>query len=513
MKHLNHKLIHEFLEQSAEAYPDKIALIHEDTRATYSEINSKANQLAQWLMNQGVKKGDRVVIILENSLEYVVSYYGILKTGAVVVPLGTDLKPDGLNPLLAELEPFAIISNHRFDRLLKASDQVLINKTKLINLSTNPINPINQTNSINSINSTNPTSLSSIIYTSGSIGKPKGVMLSHKNIVSNVHAICQSLNIVSTDIQMVVLPFFYVMGKSLLNTHFAAGASIVINNKFAYPAAVLKQMIEEKITSFSGVPSTYAYLLHRSPLIKYREKLGILRYCSQAGGHMSRQIKAELREALPKHTDIFIMYGTTEASARLTYLASEKFENNIDSIGKAIPGVTLKILDEKGNEMPLGQKGEIVASGPNIMQGYWNDKEATNKVLGHHGYITGDLGYQDKEGYFYIIGRKDNLLKVGGHRINPQEIEDVLMETGLLTEAIIIGFPDELMGQKLMALATPKNNEISENLCLRECALRLPKYKVPSHLEFVKSLPKNSHGKIDSGKCMEIMARAFNSLK
>jgi len=163
--------------------------------------------------------------------------------------------------------------------------------------------------------------------------------------------------------------------------------------------------------------------------------------------------------------------------------------------------------------MPLGQKGEIVASGPNIMQGYWNDKEATNKVLGHDGYNTGDLGYQDKEGYFYIIGRKDNLLKVSGHRINPQEIEDVLMETGLLTEAIIIGFPDELMGQKLMALATPKNNEISENLCLRECALRLPKYKVPSRLEFVKSLPKNSHGKIDSGKCMEIVARAFNSLK
>jgi len=159
VKLLPHKLIHEFLEQSAERFPDKIALIHEDTRATYAEINTKANALAQYLIDNNVKPGDRVVIILENSLDYIVSYYGTLKSGAVAVPLSTDLKPDNLNPLIAELEPAVIISNNRFDRLLKASDQDLLKTIKHINLSLNSINTTNSKNPINSTNSINTVGL------------------------------------------------------------------------------------------------------------------------------------------------------------------------------------------------------------------------------------------------------------------------------------------------------------------------------------------------------------------
>ena len=513
MNYINQTLIHHFLEESARKFPDKTALIHEDIRASYNHINICANQLAHWLIDKGIKKGDRIVLILENSLEYVVSYYGVLKTGAVAVPLSSDLKPDGLKPLLEELEPALIISSKRFERLLKASNipdfniSALIIKDSvlkwpaisfpIIDWDEIIINENNSENVHNYDSSIKDADLASIVYTSGSTGTPKGVMLSHRNIVSNTHSICQYLQLTDKDIQMVVLPFFYVMGKSLLNTHFAAGGTVVINNKFAFPATVINQMIEENVTGFSGVPSTYAYLLHRSPLKKFRDKLTFLRYCSQAGGHMAKQIKTELRQVLPDHTKIYIMYGATEASARLTYLEPDRFEEKIDSIGQSISGVSVKIFDEKGTDVPEGQTGELVGAGPNIMQGYWRDKEGTEKVLDQNGYHTGDLGFQDEQGFIYISGRRDNLLKVGGHRINPQEVEDTLITTGQVLETAVIGVPDKLLGNKMIVVAVPMNEDCTENLIMSLCSEKLPKYKMPGEIKLVRSLPKNTSGKID----------------
>jgi acyl-CoA synthetase (AMP-forming)/AMP-acid ligase II len=515
-------LIHHFLERSANIFPDKVALIHEDTRATYSQVNSMADSLAHWLVNEGIKKGDRVAFILENSLEYVVTYYGILKAGAVAVSLSTDLKPDSLNSLLADIEPIVIITNNRFERLIKASDQALLQRSKLV------IHNPKLTWDSNGIKvfsfedlmvphsddytlrpapcALRPDDLSSIIFTSGSTGKPKGVMLSHKNIVANTGSICEYLGLTDKDIQMVVLPFFYVMGKSLLNTHFSVGGTVVLNNRFAYPATVINQMIEEKVTGFSGVPSTYAYLLHRSPLEKHRDDLTSLRYCSQAGGHMAKQIKLDLRRVLPDHTKIIIMYGATEASARLTWLDPAYLLEKIDSIGRAIPGVTIKVLGPDGQETGIGEEGQIVGYGPNIMQGYYKDRETTDKVLINGGYYTGDLGYKDKDGFIFTTGRKDNLLKVKGHRINVQEIEDVLMDTGLLVEAVVLGIKDDLLGNRLVAIAVPVKEDADEKSILKKCAEKLPDYKIPQEIRFVRALPKNSSGKIDRSKCAAMLA-------
>jgi acyl-CoA synthetase (AMP-forming)/AMP-acid ligase II len=515
----SHDLIHQFLEKSAQLFPDKVALVHGDTRATYAEVNSKANRLADWLREQGVRQGDRVVLLAENCLEYVVSYYGALKAGAAVVPLSSDLKPESLRPLLAELESEIVISSFRFERLLQATDPsrfhvrtLLLNDPKLAWSSTSlAVHELNEV--VRGGQAANPDlpipedDLANIIYTSGSTGKPKGVMLSHRNIVANTHSICRYLQLTDADIQMVILPFFYVMGKSLLNTHFAAGGTVVINNKFAFPASVLSNMVDEAVTGFSGVPSTYAYLLHRSPLAKQRDKLHALRYCSQAGGHMSRAIKEELRRVLPAHTRIYIMYGATEASARLSYLAPEAFEHKMDSIGKAIPDVCLDVLDEHGRKLPPGERGELVASGPNIMMGYWRDPEATRRVLDEKGYHTGDLAYSDDEGYFHVVGRNDDLLKVGGHRINPMEIEDALMESDLLTEVVVQGVPDALLGHKLVAIAVSRAGDCTENDILGFCAGRLPKYKVPSQVAFVRALPKSPSGKIDRGQCLALLER------
>jgi long-chain acyl-CoA synthetase len=512
-------LVHEFLETSAKRWPAKTALIHDDVRVTYEQVNSMANQMAAWLLEQGIVAGDRIVIFMENSIEYVVSYYGVLKTGGVAVPLNCDVKSDSLKGVLAELQPKGIIASGKFEKIFHDIDPEMFKIRTLLlkntsfswhsfrcsvfawedvicdRIAANPDLPIDEL------------TLASIIYTSGSTGRPKGVMLSHKNIVSNTLSIVQYLKLNNDDIQMIVLPFFYVMGKSLLNTHVAVGGTVVINNKFAYPACVLEQMVAERVTGFSGVPSTYTYLLHRSPLITYRNKLESLRYCSQAGGHMSRQIKEKLLESLPSHTALYIMYGATEAAARLTYVEPERLRSKIESIGKPIPGVTIKVMDETGNEVPSGVQGELVAQGPNIMQGYWMDAKSISGVLDENGYHTGDFGYKDEDGYLYVTGRKDNLLKVGGHRINPQEIEDALMATELLLEVSVVGIEDELLGQRLVAVAVPLSRTITERDILACSLTKMPRFKLPSEIHLVGSLPKNSSGKINRTDCLELFSR------
>lgn len=510
-------LVHELLETSARHWPAKTAVIHDDARVTYEQANAMANRLAAELIGQGIALGDRVVLFMENGIEYVVSYYGVLKAGAVAVPLNCELKSDSLKEVLENLQPKGIIASGRFEKLFHDVDPgtfnipVVLIKNPSLCWRSSTCAVVAWEDAIQGGAVANPAlpmedaSLASIVYTSGSTGTPKGVMLSHRNIVSNTFSIVRYLNLSGNDIQMVVLPFYYVMGKSLLNTHVAVGGTVVINNRFAYPACVIEQMVAERVTGFSGVPSTYAYLLHRSPLVEYRHKLESLRYCSQAGGHMARQIKEKLLESLPSHTALYIMYGATEAAARLTYVEPKRLQSKIDSIGIPIPGVTIKVMDETGNEVPSGAQGELVAQGPNIMQGYWMDDESTSGVLDGNGYHTGDLGYKDEDGYLYVTGRKDNLLKVGGHRINPQEIEDALMATELLLEIAVIGVEDDLLGQRLVAVAVPFRERTTAREILADGLGRLPRYKLPSEIHFVGSLPKHSNGKINRANCLELI--------
>jgi acyl-CoA synthetase (AMP-forming)/AMP-acid ligase II len=516
-----HTRVHHFLEESARQYPAKTALVHGKTRAAYEEINRQANQLAYWLLAQGLRRAGRVALLWENSLEYVVSYYGILKAAGVAVPLSPELKAENLVPILEELEADFLIGGAKAAKTLQTlpawpkSRPRLVLKAPQALWPSGPVEVAAWEELVGSGAAGNPDraadggDMCSIIYTSGSTGRPKGVVLSHTNIVSNTHAICEYLKLTSSDIQMVVLPFFYVMGKSLLNTHVAVGGQVVINNQFAYPAAVVQQLVSEKVTGFSGVPSTYAYLLYRSPLEKHRGELEHLRYCSQAGGAMPRPLKTELRRVLPPHVAIYLMYGATEAAARLSYVPPEDFERKMDSIGNPVQGVQLRVLDPQGREAAAGERGELVASGPNIMQGYWKDPESTANVLDSNGYHTGDIGYRDAEGFFYVVGRKDGLLKVGGHRINPDEVEEVLMESGLLVEAAVVGVPDPLLGTRLCALGVAKAEGCSEKEIMAFAAKQLPRHKVPGRIQLLPKLPRNWSGKIDRKECERMAGELF----
>jgi acyl-CoA synthetase (AMP-forming)/AMP-acid ligase II len=505
-------VVHALLSNSASRHPEKIAFIQDGQRASYRHIDDQAGRLAGWLAGHGVHRGDRVVLLLENSLEYVISYYGVLRAGAVAVPLNPELGPQGLVPLMADLEPRVVICGRKAESALHAALPLCPERPGILLVDGTlgwegcraPVAGWHEVAShgVSDGPLVAAQDLASIIYTSGSTGKPKGVMLTHGNLVANIRSIVAYLELTERDVQMVVLPFFYVMGKSLLNTHVAATGTVVVNNGFAYPASVVAQMAKEGVTGFSGVPATYAYLLHRSPLAAYRDRLPALRYCTQAGGHLSRQVKEQLIAALPPQTQLYIMYGATEAAARLTYVEPQRLAEKMDSIGRPIPGVEMRVLDIQGQEAPVGATGELVASGPNIMQGYWKDPQATALALDRNGYHTGDLGYQDADGYLYVTGRKDDLLKVGGHRVDPQEIEDVLMATGLLLEVAVLGLDDALLGKKLVALGVPLSMQTGVSAILAPCRSKLPRHKVPADLRYVGALPKYPSGKIDKAGCL-----------
>jgi acyl-CoA synthetase (AMP-forming)/AMP-acid ligase II len=268
---------------------------------------------------------------------------------------------------------------------------------------------------------------------------------------------------------------------------------------------VLKQMAEEKVTGFSGVPSTYAQLLFRSPLAEYRDRLPALRYCTQAGGHMARSIKLALLETLPPQTKLIVMYGATEASARLTYLPPEFLRAKIDSIGRPIPGVTLEVVSPDGKVLGPDESGELVARGENIMLGYFRDAEATQRVLDRHGYHTGDLGFVDVNGFFFVTGRKDNQVKIDGHRVNLQEIEDAILESGQAAECLVFAVADGSRDLMLAGLAVPREGHPqSGDLILEYCRSKLPKYKVPRLIYAIDAIPKNSSGKPDRAKALQV---------
>jgi acyl-CoA synthetase (AMP-forming)/AMP-acid ligase II len=343
--------------------------------------------------------------------------------------------------------------------------------------------------------------LAAIIYTSGSTGTPRGVMLTHRNITANTDSIVQYLGLASADRVMVVLPFYYVYGLSLLHTHIAVGGTLVLDNRFAFPNVVLKAMREHAVTGFAGVPSTFALLLHRSNLAS--TPLPALRYVTQAGGAMPPARIQEWLRVLPQ-VPFFVMYGATEASARLTYLPPEELLKRPGSIGRAIPNVDVRVLRDDGQAADVGEVGELVARGPNIARGYWGRPEETQERFGPDGYRTGDLGYVDQDGFFHLVGRRNEMLKIGAHRVSPREIEDILHEHPAVHEAAVVGAPDEILGEAAVAYVVLRDGlQATDRDLILFARSRVPEHKVPVRVAIVAEIPKTPAGKLDKRALQE----------
>lgn len=499
-------LIQHFLEASARRFPDKPALWHKGEWFTYAQIDAWADKIARFLAEAGVGRGDRVGLLYENSPEYVASHFGILKAGAVNVSLNTETTPETVAALLSDCEAAALIVSRR---LSAPAAQAAAGLPALKAVLTDPavcgeFPAAVRAEALDAVLAgadapplpcpSVDVDLAAIVYTSGSTGKPKGVMLSHLNLVSNNRSIVEYLGIGAEDRVLAVLPFYYIYGTSLLYTHFSAGASVVIENRFAYPNVALDTLEKTACTGFAGVPSTFAILLGKSTLKK--RSFPSLRTVTQAGGAMPPTVQKEVVEAFSP-ARLFVMYGSTEAAPRLTYVDPAELGRKWGSIGKAIPNVEVAVVGPDGRALPAGETGEVAARGSNIMMGYWRDPEGTAEVLRGGWYFTGDLGRIDEEGYLFLVGRAKDIIKAGGNRVGAKEIEELLMEIPGLSETAVIGVPDPILGEAILAVVVPREPaEGWEERLRAHSKSRLPPFKQPKWFEIRDALPKNEAGKI-----------------
>ncbi|MBC7249489.1 MAG: AMP-binding protein [Anaerolineae bacterium] len=500
-------LVNEFLEHSADKYPDKTALIVEDKRWSYAEIESMSNRLAHALIEHGVQRGDRVAIYLPNSLEAVVGIFATLKAGGIFTVINSTTKFDKLIYILNNCRATALITGGRGGKLTtKVRDAVPSLKfTVLCGADTSHEEGTLSFASIQNDYSDEKLprvnidiDLACLIYTSGSTGEPKGVMSTHANMVAAASSIIHYLKNVPEDIVINVLPLSFDYGLYQLLMVFKFGGTLVLEKSFTYPAAVLKRMEKERVTGFPGVPTIFAILLQMD-LSKF--DLSSLRYITNTAAALPVNHILQLREKFPQAT-LYSMYGLTECK-RVSYLPPEELDRRPGSVGIAIPNTEVWIVDEEGNRVGPGVIGELVVRGAHVMQGYWEKPEETAKVYRPGRYpaerilYTGDLFKMDEDGFLYFVGRKDDIIKSRGEKVAPKEIENVLYALEGVVEAAVIGVPDPILGQAIKAFVVPAEGaSLSERDILRHCAAHLEDFMVPKYVEFRDSLPKTSSGKI-----------------
>ena len=472
-------------------WSDRVAVVHKNRSWTYAGLASLIASYTAWLQEGGFCAGECAVLWMENSVDYIAAYLAVLSLDGVVVSLHTQVLPEEVKKIGRLTRATALIATSKaWQRVMGEIDvstlRCVLTESGLIPLhgAPNGIPPKMKT----------PSGLAQIIFTSGSTGQPKGVMLSQQNLIANADSIIHYLGLCERDSVLAVLPFVYAYGNSVMLTHLFTGGKLVIENSFVYPTVVLDRMKEEEVTGFSGVASTYTLLINHSNLKHY--SFPSLRYLTHAGGPMPLELLDKVRNVFDGK-EIFIMYGQTEATARLTYLPPAELDRKRGSAGRPIPGVTIRIVDQKGDVLPAGQAGEVSAAGDNIMLGYWQNPDQTAKVLDRGWLRTGDVGRLDEEGFLYILGRNNDIIKSGAFRISPYEIEEVLLRHPSVDEAGVVGLDDPVLGETICGLIVPRHDhEPRERELLAFCARHLPPYKRPKSIFQVKTLPKSPSGKV-----------------
>jgi amino acid adenylation domain-containing protein len=503
-------LVQDSLHRSVARTPDKVALVCDGSRLTYAEIEAAANRLANALLAHGVKRGDRVGIFLNNSVEAVVSIFGILKAGAVFVVINHTTKEDKLAYILNNCRATALVGDAQkqplFDLLLervqslrfvvlagRSTSTVAANDARLLDYA-----EIQARGSADRPRQVNiDVDLACLIYTSGSTGDPKGVMSDHSNVVFAATSITTYLQNVKDDVVLSVLPlsFDYGLYQLLMTFHF--GGRLVLERSFAYPSAVLQRLEQERVTGFPGVPTMFAILVGMD-LTSY--DLSNLRYITNTAAALPPSHILTLRRKFPTAT-LFSMYGLTETK-RTLYLPPDLLESKPGSVGIAIPGTETWIADANGNRLGPGQTGELVVRGRHVMRGYWEAPEATanrfrpGPIPGERLCYTGDLFSMDEDGCFYFVARRDDIIKSRGEKIAPKEVENVLYSLPGVVEAAVVGVPDPILGQAVKAFVVVNGTPVTENQVLAHCKANLEDFMVPKFVEFVDELPKTSSGKV-----------------
>lgn len=508
-------LVQEFLERSTERLPDKTALIAGAKRYTYREIDTSANKVAHGLKQSGVAYSDRVVIYLDNSPETVISIFGILKAGAVFVVINPTTKEEKLTYILNNCRAAALITHENKRNIAGASAAATASLKSVVTITDTPSQTNGSKTSFsmvewNEIQERYPETapsrktididLAALVYTSGTTGNPKGVMLTHQNMVSASTSITTYLENIESDIILNVLPLSFDYGLYQIVMAAQFGGTVVLEKSFLYPYAVINLLKKEKVTGFPIVPTMAAILLQLKELEK--ERFEHLRYITNTAAALPVSHIRGLQKVF-SGVRIYSMYGLTECK-RVSYLPPEQLDRRPTSIGKGMPNEQVYLVDEEGNVIAEPNVvGELVVRGANVMKGYWELPEETDEMLreGSHPWekvlYTGDLFQMDEEGYFYFVSRKDDIIKSRGEKVSPKEVENVLYELPEVLEAAVVGTPDDILGEAIKAyIVLKKGSRISEKEIIAHCSKHLEDFMVPKIVEIRETLPKTSSGKI-----------------
>ena len=502
---MSSSLVHLLLAAAARA-PDRVALRRRQASWSYRELVHGAGAASARLREAGLAPGDRVALLYRNCPEYVAWLYGALAARLAVVPLNVQERAGVLAHQIAhsgarllagdpdhpEWQALQQALPHTVARIAVPAQDIEDSAARFrACLAAGDDQPLDAP-------AVSRDELAILLYTSGTTGRPKGVMLSHGNLVANNTTIIDYLSLGPDDVGLTVMPFHFSYGNSVLHTHLGAGATLLLEDNLAFPLVVMQRLQDERVTGFSGVPSTYAILMSRTRIEDF--DLRSLRYLTQAGGAMTRASIERMRALVP-HARFFVMYGQTEATARLTYLDPDRLDDKPGSVGKPLAGIEIEIRDPAGHRLPPRQTGELCARGPNVMLGYWRDDEMTREALDDGWLHTGDLGHADDEGYLYIDGRLVEMIKVGSFRVSPLEVEEVLATLPGIAEMAVAAVPDELLGQAVKAVLVLRDGaELDELRVKAHCRERLASYKVPKVVEFARELPRTASGKIQRYK-------------
>jgi amino acid adenylation domain-containing protein len=504
------RLLHELLDAAAGRHPDKVALIAEHSTFTYRQLADAATRLASTLQRRGVRRGDRVAIFLDKCPEVVTAVWAALKVGAVFMPINGLTKTEKLSYMLNDAGPVAMVTDAGLQNAWRpalahtprtittcivtgaidtvADDDAVIGYAE----ATQDDGPLSDPGTVDQ-------DLAAIIYTSGSTGDPKGVMLTHLNMMSAAASVSAYLQYRADDVILCGLPLAFGYGLYQIVLGFQAGATGVLMRSLGFPAQVLEVMARHRVTVLPATPTVFAALTNLTIVSQF--DLSALRMLTNAAAGLSEEQIRRIRTTFPQ-AQLYSMYGQTECK-RVTYLPPDQLDRRPGSVGRGMPNQEVWLVDEQGTRLPHGSTGELVVRGSHVMRGYWRNPRATAEKLkpgpypGEYVLHSGDIFRSDEEGYLYFVARKDDIIKSRGEKVSPREVENAIHSLDGVVEVAVIGVADEVLGQAVKAFVVLREGcACTEREVIRHCLARLENFMAPKYVVFVDALPMTHNGKV-----------------
>jgi fatty-acyl-CoA synthase len=490
------------LVNSTHKYPDRTAIISGETRLTFKVFNARVNRLADAMGRLGVMRGERVALMFYNTHHFAEVYFATVKLGALATPVNFRFVGEEIEYIIENSEAGFFFFGKDFEETIgnlchrlsgvrifvgvEASKGGFASDYEGLLVSGNPHEP-----SV-AIAEEDPCQ---VMYTSGTTGKPKGAIITHGNVLWNLINTILGREDRPGEVSLIIGPLYHT---AALNNHFtiqvALGGTSILVKRFD-PEAVLRCIEGERVNVISGSPAMYRLLLQHPRLRDYGTQS--ITKCTAGAAILPHELKKKLLEVFPKAEGVYDVYGCTEASPTITILSGRDSFRKHGSVGPAVPFVQARVVDQEGRSLPAEEVGELVCKGPNVMKGYYRNREATRETIRDGWLYTGDLAKVDDEGYYYIVDRKKDMIVSGGENIYPRELEEVLFKHPAISDAAVIGIPDELWGETVKAYVVLKEGQtIDEQDVIDHCKRYLASYKKPKAVAFVSEIPKNPSGKV-----------------